>query len=220
MIKAVIFDFDDTLSMTSGSNNMLTNKALVAMGREPMSMEEHQKTVGDPLKVTLANHYPGLDLEEFMLHLNKERGAELAKGQIENVSPEGLNAMDELARQGKQLMIVSSRREEGFWNLMDRTHHLGSRISHFYHMGNNPYHKPDPRVFEIIEKEHGLKPSECVYVGDTLNDAAAATGAGLHFIASLESGILSQKDYADYKVDAFVKNIPGILPAIAALEKN
>ena len=46
-------------------------------------------------------------------------------------------------------------------------------------------HKPDPRVFEPILAtfaKKGIRVSEVIYVGDCINDFTAALGAGLHFV--------------------------------------
>ena len=41
------------------------------------------------------------------------------------------------------------------------------------------YAKPDPRIFQIALKKHGLKPSEAVYVGDMDIDVQGALASGL-----------------------------------------
>lgn len=49
----------------------------------------------------------------------------------------------------------------------------------------NPYHKPDPRVFDAVMTVLEIAPemrNRVVYIGDALSDAQAATGAGLQFV--------------------------------------
>jgi phosphoglycolate phosphatase-like HAD superfamily hydrolase len=46
---------------------------------------------------------------------------------------------------------------------------------------------------------------ECVYVGDAVTDAIAANGAGMHFIAVLESGLRQKEDFKKVRVDFFAK---------------
>ena len=89
-------------------------------------------------------------------------------------------------------------------------HPLSSRIEVFYHKDNSDYLKPDPRVFSQVLKHFSVKPKECAYVGDALSDAAAAKGAGMHFIAVLESGVHMEKDFTDYNVDFFAKKFVDI----------
>ncbi|TGM57076.1 HAD family hydrolase [Leptospira adleri] len=52
-------------------------------------------------------------------------------------------------------------------------------------------HKPNPKVFlPILEeaKKRKLDPSEILYVGDTIGDATASTGAGLRFLGMAHEG--------------------------------
>jgi phosphoglycolate phosphatase-like HAD superfamily hydrolase len=57
-----------------------------------------------------------------------------------------------------------------------------------------------------------------VYIGDSLGDAKAANGAGVFFIASLESGIRQEQDFKDFHVDAFINRFPDIVNAVATIE--
>jgi phosphoglycolate phosphatase len=82
------------------------------------------------------------------------------------------------------------------------------------------YHKPDPRAFDSLLEENSLEAQECVYVGDSLGDAAAAKGAKLHFIASLESGLKSREDFSGYPVDAFIGSFPELAHAVHTLESS
>lgn len=49
--------------------------------------------------------------------------------------------------------------------------------------GDEGVHKPDPRLFEITAERLGVKPEECVYVGDhPVNDIQGALSAGMRAI--------------------------------------
>lgn len=49
--------------------------------------------------------------------------------------------------------------------------------------GDEGVHKPDPRLFEITAERLGVKPQECVYVGDhPVNDIQGALSAGMRAI--------------------------------------
>lgn len=49
--------------------------------------------------------------------------------------------------------------------------------------GDVGVHKPDPALFAYAAEKHGLKPEECVYVGDhPVNDIQGALGAGMKAI--------------------------------------
>jgi phosphoglycolate phosphatase len=65
----------------------------------------------------------------------------------------------------------------------------------------------------MLEKYH-LSPDQAVYIGDSLGDAKSAKGAGLHFIASLESGLRTEEDFSSIPVDHFIKKFPEIVKII------
>lgn len=58
-----------------------------------------------------------------------------------------------------------------------------------------------------------------MYVGDAISDAIASKGAGLHFIASLESGLRTRKDFADYNVDVFIDTFSEVVAAVSEIER-
>ena len=60
--------------------------------------------------------------------------------------------------------------------------------------GDEGVHKPDPRLFEITAERLGVKPQECVYVGDhPINDIQGALSAGMGAIR-MNFGWFKDKD--------------------------
>ena len=60
--------------------------------------------------------------------------------------------------------------------------------------GDEGVHKPDPRLFEITAERLGVKPQECVYVGDhPINDIQGALSAGMRAIR-MNFGWFKDKD--------------------------
>jgi phosphoglycolate phosphatase-like HAD superfamily hydrolase len=97
---------------------------------------------------------------------------------------------------------------------------LAGRLSGAYHLGNVRHPKPDPRAFDELLADGGLAPGECVYVGDSPSDARAANGAGVRFVACLQSGLRTPEHFAGCRVDAFIDAFPGIVDAVAALGRE
>lgn len=187
MIRAVILDLDDTLCLTEAVCYLLENKALMAMGRNPMPRELHLKTWGKPLFEIMPVRSPGINVEEFRKVYTPFIKAAIKSGDLDSISQANLEAIDLLLAQNIKIMVLTSREHVEIEHMLEADHDLASRIETFYYKDNMQFHKPDPRAFKQIEGEHGWKPVECVYVGDSVSDAAAAKGAGLHFICSLES---------------------------------
>ena len=66
---------------------------------------------------------------------------------------------------------------------------------------------------------HNILPEECVYVGDTPGDARAAKGRGMHFIASLESGLKRKEDFDGLLVDLFIPRFVDVVEAVRSLDR-
>jgi len=220
MIDAVIIDFDDTLCLTQEAAFKLENETLRRMGRSPMTLEMHKSTWGMPMYEAISLRSPGVDADEFVKVHPAIHEEMIGRGEIDIVTDENLKVLDRLAEGGKKLMILTSRTEMEAKYLLEPTHALAHRITTFYHKGNMTYHKPDPRAFEVIERDHGLTGSQCVYVGDSPGDAAAAQGAGIYFIANLESGLRERSSFDGYKVDAFINKFTDLYEAVLDLDAS
>ena len=74
-----------------------------------------------------------------------------------------------------------------------------------YHRDNVSHAKPDPRAFDWLWQK-GFTPEQCVFVGDSILDGQAAHGAGMKFVATLESGIHDEDYFSGVEVAAFIKS--------------
>jgi phosphoglycolate phosphatase-like HAD superfamily hydrolase len=113
-------------------------------------------------------------------------------------------------------MLLTSRAGAEVRHLLAPGHALAGRVTGAYHRNNTRFGKPDPRVFDELLAETGLDPSQCVYVGDSPGDAVAAGGAGIPFIACLQSGVRRLDEFDPRYVTAAVYAFPDIPPVIAA----
>jgi phosphoglycolate phosphatase-like HAD superfamily hydrolase len=217
VIRSVIVDVDDTLCLTEEASFHLENEVLAQMGRPPMPRAVHLSTWGEPLLEAMPHRSPGLDLTGFAALFPPAHQRYLAEGKLDVIPPENLAALDHLVRQGRTVMLLTSRAEPEVRHLLAPDHILAGRLTGAYHQGNTRYRKPDPRVFDELLTESGLTPAECVYIGDSPGDALAAGGAGLHFIACLQSGVRRLDEFDPRYVTAAVDSFPEIPPVIAAL---
>jgi len=218
MIEAVIIDLDDTLCLTEAVCFEMENAVLETMGRAPMSRELHLKTWGKPLFEIIATRSPGIDVEAFKETYHPIVAKYTESGRFDTIPEENYAALDQLIKLGKSLMVLTSRTHTELQHLLEPDHLLASRVQAFYYRGNMQYHKPDPRAFTELLRDSNLTPNQCVYVGDSTSDAIAAKEAGLHFIASLESGLRQRQDFDDLSVDRFIERFPGIVDAVLALD--
>lgn len=217
MIKTVIIDIDDTLCLTEAVCFEMENEIMRRMGRGAFSRNIHLKTWGIPLEDAISVRSPGIDFEEFMIIFQQVMREYVQSGKLDFIAQENYDTLDCLTNDGKKIILLTSRTELELEHMLEPDHLLASRVHEFYHKDNIKYHKPDPRAFDELLANNSLLSSECVYVGDSVGDAAAAKGAGLSFIASLESGIRQESDFSGYDVDAFVRKFPDIINAVNSL---
>lgn len=213
-IQAVAIDIDDTLVLTEATCFNLENDVLRLIGREPMSRGIHRSTWGRPLLDAMKDRSPGIDIGDFASVYQQVMSEYISEGRLDAIPEDNLKTLDRLAQSGRQLMLLTSRSEQEVAHFLAPDHPLAARIGAIYHSGNMRYRKPSPFAFDELLTDHRLLPSQCVYVGDSPSDAAAAKGAGLYFIACLQGGLRSSVDFSDYDVDAFIETFPDLLHAI------
>lgn len=218
MIQALIIDVDDTLCLTEVACFAMENETLINMGRDPMSREVHLSTWGQPLFDAIKKRSPGIDADAFTRAFEPVIAEYIRDGKLDTIPDANYEALDKLIAMGKQLMVLTSRTHGELKHLLEPDHLLASRIQAFYYKDNTQFHKPDPRVFDELLAENGLLAENCAYIGDSPSDAAAAKQAGLHFIASLESGIRTEQSFDTYNVDRFTVRFPDVVDAINEID--
>lgn len=214
MIKLVIIDFDDTLSLTEKACFNIENHIAKKMGFLPMDRDTHLKNWGKPIKEAIKERFPGINVNNFMVNLERTLPEFVKRSKIDVVSNVNLEVLDILKKLGYKLAILTSRTLGEVKHLINKNHPLNTRIETIYHRNNMKYVKPDPRVFKNALSEYDVKPNEAIYIGDSPSDALAAKNAGLHFIALLESKIRTRTDFVELKVDFFADTFPQIIDYI------
>ncbi|MEU8324534.1 HAD-IA family hydrolase [Nonomuraea sp. NPDC048881] len=215
----MVVDVDDTLCLTEAACFELENEVLGRLGHGPMSRAVHVATWGRSLHEAMPLRSPGLDLAAYLPLHHAVLREYVAAGLVDVVPGENLRAIDELNAAGRAVMLLTSRDEAEMEHLMAPGHALDGRIAAVYHAGNTRFGKPDPRAFDELLAATGLAPDECLYVGDSPTDAAAATGAGLRFVACMQSGLRRPADFAPHPVDAFIDAFPDLTGTVALLEE-
>ncbi|NUP00026.1 MAG: HAD family hydrolase [Nonomuraea sp.] len=218
VIRAVVIDVDDTLCLTEAACFELENDVLARLGLPPMAREAHLATWGQPLHEAMPRRSPGLDLDAYLAVHPVVLREYVAAGRMDIVTEDNLAALGELAAAGREVMVLTSRTEAEVEHLLAPGHALAGRLAAVYHAGNVRFCKPDPRAFDELLAATGLDPRQCLYVGDSPTDAQAANGAGLRFVACMQSGIRRPADFGAYRVDAFIDTFPELVGAVARLE--
>ncbi|WP_433795894.1 HAD family hydrolase [Actinoplanes sp. CA-252034] len=220
MIKAVVIDVDDTLCMTEAVSFELENEVLAAMGRPPMPRSRHLASWGEPLLEAMPRRSPGIDMAAFAPLFKTTMDRYLEQGRLDVIPPENLAALDELILSGRGVMLLTSREGHEVTHMLEPDHVLADRISGVWHRGNTRHGKPDPRAFDELLAHTGLSPAQCVYVGDSPGDAVAAGGAGIAFIACLQSGVRRLEDFDSRYVTASVAVFPEVVTVVERLSRT
>jgi len=214
MIKLVIIDFDDTLSLTEEAFFGIENHIANGMGFPPMTREAHQKNWGVPIQKAITQRIPGIDPDEFLKNLGELLPGFVASGRVDTISDENIETLKKLKNGDKHLAILTSRKIQEAKHLLDENHHINKWIEKIYHADNLEYLKPDPRAFTQSFIDFNVEPKETVYIGDSISDGISAKGAGMHFIALLESKLRSRDDFRSVPVDFFAETFPEIIDYI------
>jgi HAD superfamily hydrolase (TIGR01549 family) len=214
MIKLVIIDFDDTISLTEEAFFGIENHIAKEMGFIPMTRAAHQKNWGVPIKKAIVERIPGINPNLFLENLGEALPGFVALGKVDAISNENIGTLETLKKCGKHLAILTSRTIKEAKHLLDQDHHINKWVEKIYHADNLNYLKPDPRAFSQCLVDFKVGAQEAVYIGDSVSDGVSAKGAGIHFIASLESGLRTKKDFKSVQVDFFANTFPEIIDYI------
>ena len=211
MIKLVIIDFDDTLTMTEEAFFHIENMVAARMGFSPMAREAHQKNWGTPIQKAIVERIPGIDPDQFLKNLEALLPECVGRGMVDKISDQNIKVLKGIKDSGRRLAILTSRRIAEAKHLLDQNHHINRLVEKIYHADNLDYLKPDPRAFEQSMEYFKIEPQEAVYVGDSVSDGTSAKGAGINFIALMESGLRTKEDFKSVPVDYFANTFPEII---------
>lgn len=209
MIKAIIFDYDDTLVKTLECRV----KAIVACAKEDFGIALSTQTVtefwGRPFNeifIKLFNLDPenkANKTEEEVKAINDRLDAVKAKyyetiKRFPNKLHENVNeVIQNLADKGYKLGIMSSLHEA---LLTKDSIETGLNRDLFFFIqsaDDTDVHKPDPKAFTPTFNKlnaFNIKPNETVYVGDAISDFVAAKAANMEFIG-ITSGKVTKAEF-------------------------
>lgn len=182
MIKAVLFDFDDTLARSweqKWAHHKHTAKESYGVELTDETLSEHW---GKPFNKMVGLLYNHADTEENMMTENERTRDQFPKLPMDGA----IETLELLRAEGIQLGVITSTLTQLVQGDLDR---MGFSLDSFFHIqgaDDSPFPKPDPRVFDnalLKLADEGIIKEEVAYVGDSLFDTKAALGAGVHFVA-------------------------------------
>ncbi|HWY25876.1 MAG TPA: phosphoglycolate phosphatase [Nevskia sp.] len=215
--QALLFDLDGTLIDTVPDIAAAVDRALLDLSLPAAGLARVRGWVGNGAAKLLerALRHAGAPPEEmsaraldlFLQHYGDEFTvrSELYEGVAET--------LDRLAARGLRLAVCTNKPSAFVAPLL---RHF--RIDHHFALSIGadelPQRKPHPAPLLHIAASFGLKPAECLMVGDSVNDVEAARAAGMPVIA-VSYGYNHGAPIADSRPDAVVDRFAQIVELIA-----
>ncbi len=115
--------------------------------------------------------------------------------------PHVSSTLMELLKMGKKLAVVSDAPVLQVWTRLAQT-----GLIHFFEavvtLDDTGYRKPDPRPFEVALRKLGVEPQEVVYIGDWAErDIVGAKQLGMHSVFARYGDVFDTKNSgADFEV--------------------
>lgn len=192
MINTILFDFDGTLVNTNEAIIASWQHTYVHYTGKEASLEHITSCFGEPLLITMAREFPGVEPEE---------SAEVYRRfQIENTDqlvkvfdgiPELLEA---LKKAGFRIAIVTSRTRESanrYMNMLGIDGYFEDMVS----CEDTTIHKPNPEPILCCLEKLGISRDEAIMIGDSPFDMKCANNAGVKSVLvgwRITSGCASQ----------------------------
>ena len=192
--KAIIFDYDDTLVLTQEYSISCHQKAAKKLGLRIPSRKELLSYLGTPWNQCILGMWPGINIEDF-----KKAFFAFADPMPIRLAAGVKGSLPKLKKKGYSLFILTSKMSESILRETKKSHLDLKLFSGIYGPEQTQWTKPDPRVFEKLLKENKLKASECVNIGDSMNDYLSAKAAGIDFIGVL-TGQMNHKEFTKKKI--------------------
>ncbi len=217
MIKGIIFDLDGTLLDTIEDLADSVNAALSEVGKPGHDTAKVQSFVGNGM-VRLVERALGEpfdpELVEQVLARFKEHYARLYTNKT--VPYPGLKDVVDISKAwGLKLGVCSNKANKYVKPLIDL--HFGSETFDFV-LGEVDYipRKPDPAMALEVAANMGVRPSECLYVGDSTVDIQTGKAAAMP-VCAVSYGFQSEALLETFEPHYMVHDADGLLGLIKAL---
>ncbi|MBQ3438582.1 MAG: HAD family hydrolase [Bacteroidales bacterium] len=184
MIRLIIFDFDGTLGDTRANIVMTMQDTARALGYPVATEAAIAKTIGLPLEKGFGQLYPDATREETdrAAATYREIFERNRKKLVPGLFPHVKETLAALRERGFVLTVASSRHStslNGFLKDMS----IAPYISYVLGADNVDKAKPDPEPVLKTLRELGVRPEECLVVGDMPVDVLMGKRAGAHTCA-------------------------------------
>lgn len=187
MFKAAFFDLDGTLVNSLYDLAASTNHVIAKYGFNKREVDEFKYFVGDGIPKMLQRAIgKEIEAETFEKIKNEFLQYYAEHCADETCAYEGIvGLLMFLKSKGVKLAVVTNKAQEMAEKVVDEV--FGFVLKFDYILGMQPGipAKPDPTGVLMAMDKLGVKPNECVFVGDTGMDVAAGVNAGAYAVGVL-----------------------------------
>ncbi len=219
-VKAVFFDFDDTLQSRKGAYRLYC-EAFVSKYFPEISGEEREKKLNEmeekvdggykerevyfPELIELWNWENHPPMQELCDSFNEDYGKYVV------MLPHALDVLEEIKRRGYVMGIISNG-----VSILQNTKLDTAGIRDMFDVtvvsGDFGVYKPDRRIFDEACRQAGIENGDCLFVGDhPINDIQGALGAGMQVVR------MNQGDFYNKDIDSKIPTIEDLNELLAML---
>jgi phosphoglycolate phosphatase len=180
----VIFDLDGTLIDSAPDLATAVNTMLAGYGREPLSLAEVRRMVGDGVAMLVARALAARDCRPanpaeaertFMRHYEADATS------LTTVFRGAAQALQALRAAGIPLALCTNKPAHAAAAILASLG-LDKYFSRLIGGDSLPFRKPDPRVLLPLLETFSARPESALLVGDSEVDAATAAAAAVPFV--------------------------------------
>lgn len=188
MIKACIFDLDGTLADTIESIAWSCNEALAVCGLGPLPVKDYQYYAGDGAKVLVERALKAAG-DSQLKHFEKVYDVYsefFRKDCTYKVSVfDGMfEALEAMKQKGIRLAVLSNKPHDRAVDVVNKL--FGENYFDMVQGQTDSIpRKPSPAGALKIAEKFGVRPDQCMYVGDTNTDMQTGNAAGMYTIGVL-----------------------------------
>lgn len=212
MIKACVFDLDGTLSYTLDSMASVANEILETYSLKALPVDNYRYYCGDGASMLIRRCLKDAGDPELKYY-----------DEIEPIYREKFNAdplymishyqgmpetIKELKKRGLKLTVCSNKPHAATCKVID--HLFGGDFDMVLGQKDDIRRKPAPDGPLFLARELGVKPQECLYVGDTGTDMQTGKAAGM-FTVGVLWGYRDRKELEENGADAIVEKPADLL---------
>ncbi|MDO3385726.1 HAD-IIIA family hydrolase [Gilvimarinus sp. SDUM040013] len=178
-----IFDWDGTLSDSTGTIVLAMQRAAEDLGWERPASDKVRNIIGLGLPEAIEVMYPGIEQSDFVGLRDGYRKHYLALDKMKPAAfyPKVLETLQHLKSEGHILAVATGKSRRGLDRVLKSL-----QLEDFFHASrcaDETASKPDPLMLAQLMTEMAVGPQDSVMVGDTEYDMEMGRRAGMDRIA-------------------------------------